>query len=141
MLIISFLSLAEPAPVKELLASDETVINPYYMRQLLEYGIKLGSSQSADMSPETLLREAEVRPWLRVLIMNFFLMGSTAPCGRAQINTALELDHHQSFQHLVIFWHIPASGLSVKHRTFITSYAVYAWTPHTPISYNSSPTK
>ncbi|KAG6844604.1 hypothetical protein H0H87_005538 [Tephrocybe sp. NHM501043] len=39
---------------------EETVINPYYMRQLLEYGIKLGQSQNADMSPENLLREAEV---------------------------------------------------------------------------------
>lgn len=40
--------------------ADETVINPYYMRQLLEYGIKLGQAQNTDMSPERLLREAEV---------------------------------------------------------------------------------
>lgn len=46
--------------MKELLAPDETVINPYYMRQLLQYGIKLGEAQSSDMSPEALLREAEV---------------------------------------------------------------------------------
>ncbi|KAG6900175.1 hypothetical protein C0993_001887 [Termitomyces sp. T159_Od127] len=39
--------------------ADETVINPYYMRQLLEYGIKLGQAQNTDMSPERLLREAE----------------------------------------------------------------------------------
>jgi serine/threonine-protein kinase TTK/MPS1 len=51
---------AEPPAVKDLLAPDETVINPYYMRQLLQYGIKLGEAQSSDMSPETLLREAEV---------------------------------------------------------------------------------
>jgi serine/threonine-protein kinase TTK/MPS1 len=51
---------AEPPAVKELLAPDETVINPYYMRQLLQYGIKLGEAQSSDMSPEALLREAEV---------------------------------------------------------------------------------
>ncbi|KAG6918317.1 hypothetical protein DXG01_015175 [Tephrocybe rancida] len=38
---------------------EETVINPYYMRQLLEYGIKLGQTQNADMSPENLLKEAE----------------------------------------------------------------------------------
>ena len=46
--------------MKNLLATDETVINPYYMRQLLQYGIKLGESGTADMSSEALLREAEV---------------------------------------------------------------------------------
>ncbi|KAF5382419.1 hypothetical protein D9615_002978 [Tricholomella constricta] len=57
-----WLAMKEPEapPVKDLLASDETVINPYYMRQLLQYGIKLGEAQNADMSPEALLREAEV---------------------------------------------------------------------------------
>lgn len=53
---------SEPAPrppVKDLLEPDESVINPFYMRQLLEYGIRLGRSQS-DMDPESLLREAEV---------------------------------------------------------------------------------
>lgn len=56
-----WLAMKEPEPpaVKELLAPDETVINPYYMRQLLQYGIKLGEAQSSDMSPEALLREAE----------------------------------------------------------------------------------
>ncbi|KAI0004467.1 kinase-like domain-containing protein [Russula compacta] len=48
----------EPTPKPEL-AEDETIINPYYMRQLLQYGIRLGQQQnSADMSPEDLLREA-----------------------------------------------------------------------------------
>jgi hypothetical protein len=46
--------------VKDLLEADETVINPFYMRQLLEYGIRLGQSQSTDMDPESLLRDAEV---------------------------------------------------------------------------------
>lgn len=50
--------------MKDLLAADETVINPYYMRQLLQYGIKLGEVQNSDMTPESLLREAEVRPFL-----------------------------------------------------------------------------
>lgn len=51
----------EPTPKPEL-AEDETIINPYYMRQLLQYGIRLGQQQnSADMSPEDLLREATVR--------------------------------------------------------------------------------
>jgi hypothetical protein len=52
--------LAEPSSMKKQLAADETVINPYYMRQLLQYGIKLGEAQN-DMGPEELLREAEVR--------------------------------------------------------------------------------
>jgi serine/threonine-protein kinase TTK/MPS1 len=50
----------EPARKPEL-AEDETIINPYYMRQLLQYGIRLGQqANSADMSPEDLLREATV---------------------------------------------------------------------------------
>ena len=31
------------------------------MRQLLQYGIKLGESGTTDVSPEALLKEAEVR--------------------------------------------------------------------------------
>lgn len=50
----------EPPAIKDLLQSDETVINPYYMRQLLAYGIKLGQSHS-DMDQDSLLRESEVR--------------------------------------------------------------------------------
>ena len=53
---------APEPPRKPELAEDETIINPYYMRQLLQYGIRLGQQQnSADMSPEDLLREATVR--------------------------------------------------------------------------------
>jgi hypothetical protein len=46
--------------VKDLLEPDESIINPFYMRQLLEYGIKLGLSQNGEIDPESLLREAEV---------------------------------------------------------------------------------
>jgi len=57
----------EPEPAKKPeLGEDETIINPYYMRQLLQYGIRLGQQQnSVDLSPEDLLREATVRlsPW------------------------------------------------------------------------------
>ncbi len=54
---------SEPEPTKKPeLAEDETIINPYYMRQLLQYGIRLGQQQnSADLTPEDLLREATVR--------------------------------------------------------------------------------
>ena len=61
---------AEPPSVKQLLAHDETIINPYYMRQLLEYGMILGKEgKSTSLSSEALLREAEVRPmlWIREL--------------------------------------------------------------------------
>jgi hypothetical protein len=64
----------EPEPAKKPeLAEDETIINPYYMRQLLQYGIRLGQQQnSGDLSPEDLLREATVRlPWYVHLV---FLM-------------------------------------------------------------------
>ena len=54
--------LAPEPPRQPELAEDETIINPYYMRQLLQYGIRLGQQQnSADMNPEDLLREATVR--------------------------------------------------------------------------------
>lgn len=52
--------------MKDLLAPDETVISPYYMRQLLQYGIKLGEAQNTDMSPEGLLREAEVGIFMKI---------------------------------------------------------------------------
>ena len=52
---------AEVPPAKSLLASDETIINPYYMKQLLEYGIKLGQqAQAGDIDPAHLVKEAEV---------------------------------------------------------------------------------
>ena len=55
-------SKAEVPPAKSLLASDETIINPYYMKQLLEYGIKLGQqAQASDLDPAHLVKEAEVR--------------------------------------------------------------------------------
>ncbi|KAF8635910.1 hypothetical protein AX15_000088 [Amanita polypyramis BW_CC] len=57
-----WLAMKEPEPpsVKQLLAHDETIINPYYMRQLLEYGIRLGKeSKGAELNSEALLREAE----------------------------------------------------------------------------------
>lgn len=52
---------ADSPTAKPTLAHDETVINPYYMRQLLTYGIKLGQQQqNADMNQDELLKEAEV---------------------------------------------------------------------------------
>ena len=41
------------------------------MRQLLEYGIKLGQSQSTDMDPESLLRDAEVYVFVCRLVANY----------------------------------------------------------------------
>ncbi|KAG9315652.1 kinase-like domain-containing protein [Chiua virens] len=57
-----WLTMREPeAPqAKSLLASDETIINPYYMKQLLEYGIKLGQqAQAGSIDPAHLAKEAE----------------------------------------------------------------------------------
>jgi hypothetical protein len=69
-----------PEPTKKPeLAEDETIINPYYMRQLLQYGIRLGQQQnSAELSPEDLLREATVRPPLPSYLLYtwfFLIMG------------------------------------------------------------------
>jgi len=74
--------IAPPPPVKDLLEPDETIINPFYMRQLLEYGIKLGVSQGGDMDPESLLREAEVclSPFLVAIALIVFI----APCSRTK---------------------------------------------------------
>ncbi|KAG6377231.1 kinase-like protein [Boletus reticuloceps] len=57
-----WLAMREPEvpQAKALLASDETIINPYYMKQLLEYGIKLGQqAQAGDIDPAHLVKEAE----------------------------------------------------------------------------------
>lgn len=48
----------KPKPdITEVLGPDETVINPYYMRQLLEYGMGLGAQGT--MSADELMKEAE----------------------------------------------------------------------------------
>jgi len=49
---------APPAPPAPALAPDETIINPYYMRQLLQYGIGLGQD-GAMMDDDELLLIAE----------------------------------------------------------------------------------
>ncbi|KAJ7044077.1 kinase-like domain-containing protein [Mycena alexandri] len=56
-----WLAMKEPETptAKDLLAENETIITPYYMSQLLKYGINLGQSQDTDASPEALLKEAE----------------------------------------------------------------------------------
>ncbi|KAJ7670256.1 kinase-like domain-containing protein [Mycena rosella] len=56
-----WLAMKEPETptAKDLLADNETIITPYYMSQLLQYGIGLGQGQNADLSPEALLKEAE----------------------------------------------------------------------------------
>lgn len=52
----------EAPPAIPQLAHDETIINPYYMSQLLSYGIKLGQqSQNEELHKDELLKEAEVR--------------------------------------------------------------------------------
>ena len=114
---------APPPPVKDLLEPDETVINPFYMRQLLEYGIKLGVSQGGDMDPESLLREAEVCHFLLSLVAIVFTV-FIAPCSRAkrhQLNhvyvteTLFPLIIHRSF----FPWHSQiASSYLCKCRNF-----------------------
>ncbi|KAF9077612.1 kinase-like domain-containing protein [Rhodocollybia butyracea] len=51
----------EPTPtMKDLLRPDETVINPFYMAQLLKYGIQLGQAgQTFKDDPEGLAKAAE----------------------------------------------------------------------------------
>ncbi|TFY74872.1 hypothetical protein EWM64_g9140 [Hericium alpestre] len=56
-----WLAMKEPEipAAKELLAEDETIINPYYMRQLLQHGIRLGHAGRSDKAMEDLLLEAQ----------------------------------------------------------------------------------
>ena len=67
--------------MKDLLEPDESIINPFYMRQLLEYGIKLGLSQNGEIDPDSLLREAEVYTFSRLLVIVVFTF-FIAPCSR-----------------------------------------------------------
>jgi hypothetical protein len=68
------------APAKDFLKDDETIINPYYMRQLLEYGVKLAKTidPGDPNSSEKLLYEAEVGPilvgWVKVALINTFYL-------------------------------------------------------------------
>lgn len=57
---------AEPEPVRpepklgDLLQGDETVINPFYMKQLLEYGMRMAAEGGTKFAnPDTLKMEAE----------------------------------------------------------------------------------
>lgn len=53
------------------------------MRQLLEYGIKLGLSQNGEIDPDSLLREAEVYTFSRLLVIVVFTF-FIAPCSRTK---------------------------------------------------------
>ena len=53
----------EPPPeivVKDYLGQDETIINPFYMKQLLLYGIKLGQALGNNITDDQLLQESQV---------------------------------------------------------------------------------
>lgn len=47
--------------VKDYLGEDETIINSFYMKQLLLYGIKLGQALGANITDDQLLQESQVR--------------------------------------------------------------------------------
>ncbi|KAF9049655.1 kinase-like protein [Hymenopellis radicata] len=49
-----------PSPSRPQLALDETIINPHYMKQLIEYGIKLGQQKPEGVSQDWLEYDAEV---------------------------------------------------------------------------------
>jgi len=56
----------EDVDILNLMGSDETMINPYYMRQLLQYGIMLGQKSVREpdtcmsLDPDSLMKEGEV---------------------------------------------------------------------------------
>ncbi|VDC02383.1 unnamed protein product [Peniophora sp. CBMAI 1063] len=52
------IEIEKPAPrLRDMLAEDETVINPYYMEQLMDYVLKLGSRYGPDMDRAQMQRE------------------------------------------------------------------------------------
>jgi len=57
---VDWLAMKEPTlpSLKDFLASNETVINPYYMKQLLVYGIKQGQRGEA-LTDADLEKDAE----------------------------------------------------------------------------------
>ena len=70
--------------MKDLLGPDESIINPFYMRQLLEYGIKLGVSYNGEINTDSLLREAEVYLFSFVLIDSCVYLFFIVPCSRTK---------------------------------------------------------
>ncbi|KAF4577158.1 Dual-specificity kinase, spindle pole body (SPB) duplication and spindle checkpoint function [Pleurotus pulmonarius] len=52
-----WLAMGDSSPPK--LAPDETIINPHYMRQLLQYGIRLGQTSDANADEDALMQDAE----------------------------------------------------------------------------------
>ncbi|KAI0061653.1 kinase-like protein [Artomyces pyxidatus] len=86
-----WLAMREPEPPAPIpLARDETIINPYYMRQLLHYGIRLGGGDPATLNQDDLLREAAVRT-LRNQLHCSLLTNNTAVGPGAQTTRMIAL--------------------------------------------------
>jgi hypothetical protein len=101
------------------------------MRQLLQYGIKLGEAQSSDMSPETLLREAEVCTiWFAVFsIADLGISLSSATGSRAQVDPALiaRICRHPGFL-FSFFHHTVYLTLVCRYVSLASMHAVHTQT-------------
>ncbi|EMD39981.1 hypothetical protein CERSUDRAFT_81303 [Gelatoporia subvermispora B] len=58
LLAMDWLGMQDPEPQPPMLRDDETIISPYFMKQLLEYGIRLGQ-EGKEMSEEELKTSSE----------------------------------------------------------------------------------
>lgn len=71
--------------MNELLGENETIINPYYMRQLLQYGMKMGEAHGGSMDSEALQKEAEVGIFSIVFVLGLITTAPIASRGRAPL--------------------------------------------------------
>jgi len=114
--------LASPPPAKELLKENEAIINPYYMHQLLEYGIKLASEGGIDA--QSLLKDAEVRLlslYCQYILTNCLISGSCKSLNQFNHKSPLNISHvtQSSHRHSSNIGHFlsPASMLCHIHAT------------------------
>lgn len=73
-----------PPRIRDLLAEDETVINPYYMEQLMQYVLDLGSRYGPDMDRAQMRSEGLVSFTLFLLYVEWSLTGVAAAYSGAQ---------------------------------------------------------
>ena len=121
-LLTSLFCLASPPPAKELLKENEAIINPYYMHQLLEYGIKLASEGGIDA--QSLLKDAEVRLlslYCQYILTNCLISGSCKSLNQFNHKSPLNISHvtQSSHRHSSNIGHFlsPASMLCHIHAT------------------------
>lgn len=127
---ISCLRVAEPPAAKPVLAQDETIINPYYMRQLLTYGIKLGQqTQNADMNPDELLKESEVPSLLSDLLIHSLIIS----CNSVWWLSLKHWNHSIGLVMTTLFYHGHSTGSAPSITLYTSRLCIHPPTRPQPI--------